>query len=76
MFRTGDQIGPYKLVKKIGHGAFGVVWLAERHTAITTTTVALKMPLDEDLDLESVKQEADVWAKASGHPNVLPIIEA
>jgi serine/threonine protein kinase len=76
MFRSSDQIGPYKLIKKIGHGSFGVVWLAERQTPITTTTVALKMPLDEDLDLESVKQEAYVWVQASGHPNVLPIIEA
>ena len=76
MLRTGDQIGPYTLMKKLGRGAFGVVWLAERRTAIAATTVALKIPLDDDVDLETIKQEAMVWVQASGHPNVLPIIEA
>jgi serine/threonine protein kinase len=74
--RTGDKIGPYTLVSKLGRGAFGVVWLAERRTVITTTKAALKIPLDEDVDLETIKQEADLWVQASGHPNVLPIIEA
>lgn len=76
MMRAGDQIGPYTLVSKLGRGAFGVVWLAERRTAIATTKAALKMPLDDEIDLEVVKQEANVWIQASGHPNVLPIIEA
>lgn len=76
MLRIGDNIGPYTLTGKIGRGTFGVVWLAERRTAITTTKVALKLPLDDDLDLESIKQEADLWVQASGHPNILPIIEA
>lgn len=76
MFRSGDQIGPYTLVSKLGKGAFGVVWLAERRTQITTTTAAIKIPFDEDIDIEKIKNEADVWVRASGHPNVLPIIEA
>ena len=76
MFRPGDQIGPYTLVDKLGKGAFGVVWLAERRTQITTTQAAIKIPLDEDISIESIKNEADVWVRASGHPNVLPIIEA
>ncbi len=63
-------------MNKLGSGAFGVVWLAERRTAITTTKVALKIPLNSEIDLEAIKQEADLWVKASGHPNILPIIEA
>ena len=74
--RSGDQIGPYTLVSKLGRGAFGVVWLAERRTAIAITKAALKLPLDDEIDIETVKQEADLWEQASGHPNVLPIIEA
>ena len=74
--RPNDTIGPYKLVSKLGRGAFGVVWLAEKSTAITTTKVAIKIPNDEEVDLEAVKQEASVWVHASGHPNVLPIIDA
>src|ERR1043165_8105281 len=76
MFRAGDPIVPSTLIDKIGRGAFGVVWLAERRTTITTTKVALKMPLDEDINLDAIRQEANLWVHASGHPNILPIIEA
>lgn len=72
----GDRIGPYTLVHKLGHGGFGVVWLAERHTAVVKVQVALKFPLHEDIDFEVVRREARLWVEASGHPNVLPIIEA
>ncbi len=76
MPRSGDPIGPYILISKLGRGAFGTVWLSERRTTIATTTAALKIPLDDDIDLETIKQEANLWILASGHPNVLPIIEA
>jgi WD40 repeat protein len=70
------KLGPYTLVSKIGRGAFGVVWLAEKRSSIATTRFALKLPRDEDIDLEAFKQEASIWLQASGHPNVVPMIEA
>ena len=70
------KIGPYTLVNKIGEGQFGVVWLAERRASLTTTRFALKLPKTIDADIEEIKQEAEVWMNASGHPNILPIIEA
>jgi serine/threonine protein kinase len=76
MIRVGDRIGPYTLVRKLGRGTFGVVWLAEKRTALAATKVALKLPNDDDIDLEAIKREAAVWVEASGHPNVLPIIDA
>jgi serine/threonine-protein kinase len=76
MDEPARKIGPYKLVRKIGRGAFGVVWLAERQSAIAATQVALKLPRDEDIDLEAFKQEAVIWVHASGHPNVVSLIEA
>lgn len=76
MPHMGESIGPYTLTNKLGQGGFGAVWLAERRTSITTTRVALKTPLDGEIDLESIKHEADLWVQASGHPNVVPIIEA
>ena len=76
MLRSGDKVGQYVLIKKLGSGAFGTVWLGERRTAITSTQAALKFTLDDAVDMETVRQEADLWVRASGHPNVLPIIEA
>lgn len=73
---TSRKLGPYTLIDKIGRGAFGVVWLAEKRGAIITTRLALKLPHSEDVNLEAVRDEAAVWVHASGHPNVLPIIEA
>lgn len=76
MLTAGDKIGPYILIRKLGTGAFGAVWLSEKRTAIATTRFALKLPREEDVDTDSFKREAAVWVHASGHPNVLPIIEA
>lgn len=76
MFRTGDQIGSYFLIQKLGRGAFGEVWLAEERTAISTHKVAIKLPNEEDIDLEAIRQEASVWESVKGHPNILPIIKA
>lgn len=70
------KLGAYTLVTKIGIGGFGVVWLAEKRTAIATTRFALKLPRGQDIDLDAFKQEAAIWLHASGHPNVLPLIDA
>ena len=76
MFREGHQIGRYTLIRQLGRGGFGEVWLADQRSQIVTKKVALKLPLDEQVDFETVKREATLWEQASGHPNVLPIIDA
>jgi serine/threonine protein kinase len=76
MFQSGQQIGKYTLVKHLGRGSFGDVWMALRRAKFVTTRVALKLPVREIIDTEDIKHEAILWEKASGHPNVLPIIEA
>lgn len=76
MFSEGEQIGPYFLIRKLGRGGFGEVWLAERRAKFVTTRVAVKLPHGDQIDREAIKKEATLWEKASGHPNILPIIDA
>jgi serine/threonine protein kinase len=76
MFYEGRQIGGYTLLRKLGRGGFGEVWLAEKRSQFVTKKVAVKLPLDEQVNLDAIRQEAELWEQASGHPNVLPIIDA
>ena len=76
MFQTGDAIGPYTLLRILGRGASGEVWLAERVSSLITTRVALKLPLDDTADLDLIREEAQVWLRASGHPNIVPVLDA
>src|SRR3954468_11551061 len=76
MVHPGDAVGPYILVRALGRGAFGEVWLAERRGSLLTTQVALKLPHDTAVDLDDIRREAQSWLRASGHPNVVPVLEA
>ena len=76
MFQAGDQIGSYVLKSQIGKGAFGVVWLAEETTFLSSHKVALKLPSDAEVNIETIRQEAVLWEQVKGHPNILPIIKA
>ena len=40
----GDDVGPYRLLKEIGTGGMGAVWLAERSDGALKRKVALKLP--------------------------------
>ncbi len=76
MFRESQEIGQYKLIRKLGKGGFGEVWLAEKRSQFVTKRVAVKLPLDDQVNFEAIRQEATLWEQASGHANVLPIIDA
>jgi len=76
MPRANDRIGPYQLIRKLGEGGFGEVWLAQDFSGSSSREVAVKMPLDTEIDLDALLQEATLWARATGHPNVLEFLSA
>ena len=67
MFQANQQIGGYTLIKQIGRGGFGEVWLAERRTEILTTQVAIKLPHREQVNL--VKGQISTILNRSALPN-------
>jgi len=44
MEKAGDIIGNYRLLRELGSGGMGVVWLAERTDGLINRPVALKLP--------------------------------
>ncbi|HEY0426549.1 MAG TPA: WG repeat-containing protein [Pyrinomonadaceae bacterium] len=76
MFNSGQKVGLYTLIEKLGRGGFGEVWLAEKRSEFVTKKVAVKLPHPGQVNFDAIRQEATLWEQASGHPNVLPIIDA
>jgi serine/threonine protein kinase len=79
MLETDDKIGDYTLVKFLGKGQFGEVWLAEKQLQFSRRRFshALKFLSNrtEGLDIKAVEAEIDTWIEASGHPNVMPVLD-
>ncbi|HEX8474855.1 MAG TPA: serine/threonine-protein kinase [Pyrinomonadaceae bacterium] len=75
MFRTHQQIGSYTLIKRIGSGGFGEVWLAKDSNK-PTSKYALKLSHKDRVDSKQIAQEIGHWVLSGKHPNVLPLIGA
>jgi len=76
--RSGEQIGPYRLIRELGTGGMGVVWLAERVDGLITRPVALKLPHGawKRAGLaERMARERAILATLT-HPNVAHLYDA
>jgi len=74
---TGEQIGPYRLLQKIGEGGMGEVWVAEQRQPVRRT-VALKV-IKVGMDTRQVvaRFEAERQALAlMDHPAIAKVLDA
>ena len=75
---VGAEFGPYKLVRLIGRGGMGTVWLARRMDGALDLPAAIKLPV---LDSgggpigERLERERQILA-ALNHPNIARLYEA
>jgi len=75
---AGDVIGPYRLLRQIGSGGMGSVWLAERHDGALKRQVALKFLRaagPNDAIAERLQRERDIVA-ALEHPAIARLYDA
>jgi serine/threonine-protein kinase len=75
---AGADVGPYRLIREIGHGGMGTVWLAERSDGVLKRAVALKLPhsaLPQRQLAERFARERDILA-ALTHPNIARLYDA
>ncbi len=73
----GRRIGPYKVVREIGHGGMGSVYLAARDDAHYQQRVALKVVkrgMDTDFILRRFRHERQILADLN-HPNIARLLD-
>ena len=76
--QPGDQVGPYRLLRELGHGGMGTVWLAERSDGLIERPVALKLPHGASkragLALRMARERRILAALT--HPNIARLYDA
>ena len=76
--QAGDEIGAYRLLRELGSGGMGVVWLAERTDGLINRPVALKLPHGawKRAGLaERMAREREILATLT-HPNIAHLYDA
>jgi tetratricopeptide (TPR) repeat protein len=75
---AGDAVGPYRLIRELGSGGMGSVWLAERTDLLQGRQVALKLPHGAWRRAglaERLAREREILATLE-HPNIARLYEA
>ncbi len=74
---SGKQLGNYRIVRQIGRGGMGVVFLAERADGVFEQQVALKIVrqtlIDKDVE-RYFKRERQILANLN-HPNIAKLLD-
>ena len=75
--QPGELIGPYELVREIGRGGMGFVWLAKRADGAFKRSVALKLPYAAWTGrlAKHLSRERDILAGLE-HPNIARFYDA
>lgn len=76
--REGERIGPYRVIREIGRGGMGSVFLAARADEAFQKLVAIKIirrGLDTDDILRRFRSERQILAKLD-HPNITRLLDA
>lgn len=75
--QAGTRIGPYKIVRELGHGGMGAVYLAERDDEHYRQQVAIKLikpGLGGDAIRRRFRNEMQILAEFS-HPNIARLLD-
>ena len=72
---AGGLVGPYRLIRILGEGGMGTVWLARRADGLLDRPVALKLPRDVRGLAERMAREREILAVLV-HPGIARLYDA
>ena len=71
---AGTLVGPYRLVRQLGHGGMGTVFLALREGEEFSQRVAIKLVRGGEMLVQRFRQERQILASLE-HPNIARLID-
>ncbi len=72
MFAQDQIVGKYRIIRSLGSGGFGAVYLAE--DTLIGKRVALKVPHRQNQSIETLSAEAKVMAPLN-HPHIVSVFD-